>query len=146
MSALAPLLESLSGPAMGAAATGLVWALARAVQRRGEASAKLQEAAAAQDQASAAGVLAMVGQLAKLNERCEALEAEVTGLRNDLEAANEERTSEREMRLHFEQLAKSLTEKCAVLEAAGAQLRREYDASLLKSLPSTKSWRPPGKR
>lgn len=137
--AISPLLESLSGPAAGAAVVGLIWSLAHAIRRRSDASA-------AADQASAAGVLALIAQIEALNARCNTLEAEVSTLRTDVDSAEEKYAAEREMRLHFETLAKALTDRLELVETNARRLKAEYEASLERAQPSTKSWRPNPKR
>lgn len=107
--------EWLSGPALGGAVVGLVWAIARAIQRR-------SEAAAAQDEASAKAVVALLAQL--------------TDLRRDLdrESASRERL-QRQVDSLEEQLG-AATSRCAHLEGqihvltmeAGAERARATQA------------------
>jgi chromosome segregation ATPase len=103
---------------------------------------KRSEGLAAKDQASAAGILAIVGQVDALNKRCNTLEGEVVELRAELEKSESERQSEREMRVHFETLAKELKSRLELVEANAVRLKAEYLASLERAQPSTKSWRP----
>ena len=103
---------------------------------------KRSEGLAAKDQASAAGILALVSQIQALNDRCNTLEGEVVTLRTDLEATEERLTAEREMRVHYETLARELKARLDTVEANARKLLAEYQESLKSTQPSTKSWRP----
>lgn len=99
--------EWLSGPALGGAVVGLLWALARVVQRRGEA-------AAAQDEASAKAVVELVAQLGDL--------------RRDLDREQAARERLQQQVDHLEQQLSTASSRCAYLEGQVDQLTREAGA------------------
>lgn len=91
-------------PAMGAALTGLVWALATAIRRRGEGSA-------ARDEAAAKAVVELVAQL--------------SDLRRDLDR---EQAARERLQRQVDQLEEQLgtaTSRCAHLEGMVTVLTRE---------------------
>lgn len=97
------------------------------------------------DEASAAGVLALVGQIEKLNARCDALETEATALRADLEQATHDHATEREQRIHYEGVVKTLQAELATTKAAARRLTEEWEQDKLRGRASHSSERP-GKR
>lgn len=120
--------EWAQGGAVGGALAGLIAALGRSITRRGEAAAK-------QDEASAAGILAIVAQLQALTTRCDALDKRVIELQDELDG-------EREQRVYWQQrFHEELSAHTATREAA-MRLKREYERSLSATGPSHKSERP----
>lgn len=108
--------------------TGGIAALLKAFGRR-------VEAGAAQDQASAAGVLALVAQVERLNARCDQMAADMDDLRDQLDA-------ERAERQHWQQRFHEEAQAHTATKALAASLRAEYQASLERTRPSHKSERP----
>lgn len=108
-------LSTIGGPAMGAALTGLVWALARAIKRRGEASSAL-------DEANAKAVVELVAQLGDLRKDLERetaarmrLEQRVENLQGQLDET-ESRARHYESQVAI--LSKQLDAKAEALAAA----------------------------
>jgi chromosome segregation ATPase len=97
------------------------------------------------DEASAAGVLALVGQIEALNGRCNTLESEVLVLRADLEKATTDHAAEREQRIHYEGQVKLLQTELATTKAAARRLTEEWEQDKLRGRPTHSSERP-GKR
>jgi chromosome segregation ATPase len=110
-----PIVQWLIGPTMGAALVGLVWALATAIKRR-------SEGAAAQDEASAKAVVAVLAMVTDLRADLDREQVSRRALEQELRELRDDHEEEKSKRQHYES-------QVAILQSELAVERRERVAA-----------------
>lgn len=128
-------LEVLGGPALGAALTGLVWALATAIKRRSEGAAAQDEASAKAVQAVLIMVTDLRGDLDREQAARERLEREVGVLREELDR-------EKSLRQHYESQYAILAKELELERRNSSALKAEMDG-LRRDIMGKITVRPP---